>query len=77
MNTPDIQSQDYKRYLVFGFVCLFFTGIASGVTSTWLGDAGKLFLLLCALYSFGIFFGIVKPPNFAKPEDDKTQQPDT
>ena len=70
MSTSEIHNQDYKRYLVFGFICLLLTGIASGVTSTWVGDAGKLLLLLCALYSFGIFFGIVKPPNFTNMDDD-------
>jgi len=68
MNSPGIQ-EDYKRYLFFGFVCLLFTAIASGVTSTWLGDVGKLILLLCGLYSFGIFFGILKPPRFSKPDE--------
>ncbi|MFZ5920727.1 MAG: hypothetical protein ACOYY3_06705 [Chloroflexota bacterium] len=71
MNTPEIQTPDYKRYLVFGFICLLLTGITSGVTSTWLGDAGKLLLLLCALYSFGIFLGIVRPPKFLTPDDDQ------
>lgn len=70
MNTQNVQNQDYKRYLVFGFICLLFTGIASGVTSTWPGDLGKIVLILCALYSFGIFFGILKPPRSSNPDDE-------